>query len=246
MKAKDKEIIYNLIKSASSHILAYTPSEFSNQPIFSNDPEIPSENEIQKPLEKIEETDRSSNKKTINFILEKIQNCNRCSLAKSRNKVIPGQGVENPLVLIIGDAPSYNEDMEGKPFVAEEGNLLDKMLAAIDLDRNKNCYITNVVKCRPEQNRDPYSQEKDACFSFLETQIHILKPKMILCMGRISFQTLLKNEEKLEEARQKFYEYEGIPLMVTYPPRELLKDISKKRPAWEDLKMFKRKLDELI
>lgn len=224
MKAQEKEILYNLLKTASSHFSGYTNTFFSQKQTFSDDIE----------------------KKTISDINKKISICTNCSLSKSRNNVVPGEGVENPLVLVVGEGPGYNEDMKGLPFVGDAGELLDKMLSAIQLSRKTNCYITNIVKCRPPQNRDPYTEEKNACFSFLETQIHLLKPKMILCMGRISAQTLLKSEEPMSKLRQKIHDYKGIPLVATYHPSALLRDESYKAPAWEDLKMFRRKLNELI
>ena len=119
------------------------------------------------------------------------------------------------------------------------------MLAAIQLERNTNCFIANIVKCRPPQNRDPYPDEQAACISFLDAQIHCLKPKMILCLGRISSHKLLNTEEALGKLRGNFFEYNDIPLMVTYHPSALLRNEELKRPAWEDLKLFKTKLLEL-
>ena len=164
---------------------------------------------------------------------------------RTRNNVVPGMGVENPDVLVIGEGPGYDEDKQGLPFVGKAGILLDKMLAAIGLDRKSNCYIANIVKCRPPQNRDPFPQEQDACFSFLEAQINILKPKMILCMGKISSNKMLNQEAPIGTLRGQFFEYNNIPLMVTYHPSALLRNEQLKRPAWDDLKMFKAKLDEI-
>ena len=154
-------------------------------------------------------------------------------------------GVENPDVLVIGEGPGYDEDKQGLPFVGKAGILLDKMLAAIGLDRKTNCYIANIVKCRPPQNRDPFPQEQDACFSFLEAQINILKPKMILCMGKISSNKMLNQKSPIGTLRGQIFEYNNIPLMVTYHPSALLRNEQLKRPAWDDLKMFKAKLDEI-
>ena len=178
-------------------------------------------------------------------ISAKIARCTRCTLARTRNNVVPGMGVENPDVLVIGEGPGYDEDKQGLPFVGKAGILLDKMLAAIGLDRKSNCYIANIVKCRPPQNRDPFPQEQDACFSFLEAQINILKPKMILCMGKISSNKMLNQDSPIGTLRGQFFEYNSIPLMVTYHPSALLRNEQLKRPAWDDLKMFKAKLDEI-
>ncbi len=186
-----------------------------------------------------------SSKTTLEEIASKIERCTRCTLARTRNNVVPGMGVENPDVLVIGEGPGYDEDKQGLPFVGKAGILLDKMLAAIGLDRKSNCYIANIVKCRPPQNRDPFPQEQDACFSFLEAQINILKPKMILCMGKISSNKMLNQKSPIGTLRGQIFEYNNIPLMVTYHPSALLRNEQLKRPAWDDLKMFKAKLDEI-
>ncbi len=182
---------------------------------------------------------------TLTDLNTKILRCTKCPLARTRNNVVPGEGVENPDVLVIGEGPGYDEDMSGRPFVGKAGILLDKMLAAINLDRKKNCYIANVVKCRPPNNRDPEPSEQSACEGFLQAQIHILKPKMILCMGRIAGHKMLDTQAPLGQLRGQFHDYNGIPLMVTYHPSALLRDESLKAPAWQDLKAFRSKLNEI-
>lgn len=204
--------------------------------------EILEQNQIKTPEA---ESFTHSSKTTLEEIASKIARCTRCTLARTRNNVVPGMGVENPDVLVIGEGPGYDEDKQGLPFVGKAGILLDKMLAAIGLDRKSNCYIANIVKCRPPQNRDPFPQEQDACFSFLEAQINILKPKMILCMGKISSNKMLNQKAPIGTLRGKIFEYNNIPLMVTYHPSALLRNEQLKRPAWDDLKMFKAKLDEI-
>ena len=204
--------------------------------------EILEQNQIKTPEA---ESFTHSSKTTLEEIASKIARCTRCSLARTRNNVVPGMGVENPDVLVIGEGPGYDEDKQGLPFVGKAGILLDKMLAAIGLDRKTNCYIANIVKCRPPQNRDPFPQEQDACFSFLEAQINILKPKMILCMGKISSNKMLNQKAPIGTLRGQIFEYNNIPLMVTYHPSALLRNEQLKRPAWDDLKMFKAKLDEI-
>lgn len=204
--------------------------------------EILEQNQIKTPEA---ESFTHSSKTTLEEIASKIARCTRCTLARTRNNVVPGMGVENPDVLVIGEGPGYDEDKQGLPFVGKAGILLDKMLAAIGLDRKTNCYIANIVKCRPPQNRDPFPQEQDACFSFLEAQINILKPKMILCMGKISSNKMLNQEAPIGTLRGQIFEYNNIPLMVTYHPSALLRNEQLKRPAWDDLKMFKAKLDEI-
>ena len=204
--------------------------------------EILEQNQIKTPEA---ESFTHSSKTTLEEIASKIARCTRCTLARTRNNVVPGMGVENPDVLVIGEGPGYDEDKQGLPFVGKAGILLDKMLAAIGLDRKSNCYIANIVKCRPPQNRDPFPQEQDACFSFLEAQINILKPKMILCMGKISSNKMLNQDSPIGTLRGQIFEYNNIPLMVTYHPSALLRNEQLKRPAWDDLKMFKAKLDEI-
>ena len=204
--------------------------------------EILEQNQIKTPEA---ESFTHSSKTTLEEIASKIARCTRCTLARTRNNVVPGMGVENPDVLVIGEGPGYDEDKQGLPFVGKAGILLDKMLAAIGLDRKSNCYIANIVKCRPPQNRDPFPQEQDACFSFLEAQINILKPKMILCMGKISSNKMLNQKSPIGTLRGQIFEYNNIPLMVTYHPSALLRNEQLKRPAWDDLKMFKAKLDEI-
>ena len=267
MKKEEKEVIYNLLKSADSYLSGYTRQKYAVTPVFSDD-EVsepaadetvvtePVEAATTAPVANTETTSTTapaatttspseSHGMTISELNSKILRCTRCQLARTRNNVVPGQGVEHPLVLVVGEGPGYDEDIQGLPFVGKAGKLLDKMLAAIQLDRNKNCYIANIVKCRPPQNRDPLPEEQAACISFLEAQIHVLKPKMILCMGRISGQKLLDTETPVGQLRGQFHDYHGIPLLVTYHPSALLRNESLKRPAWEDLKLFKKKLDEI-
>ena len=270
MKKEEKEVIYNLLKSADSYVNGYVRKQFQNQPLFCDDEEVteqplqmqqasePStnvemlESQISQSSEVASSPDpitdspaTASHGMSITELNAKILRCTRCQLARTRNNVVPGQGVENPLVLVVGEGPGYDEDIQGMPFVGKAGKLLDKMLAAIQLDRNQNCYIANIVKCRPPNNRDPLPEEQAACISFLEAQIHILKPKMILCMGRISGQKLLNTDTPVGQLRGSFHDYNGIPLLVTYHPSALLRNESLKRPAWEDLKLFKRKLDQI-
>lgn len=228
MKAEEKKLLFNLLKTASASNLGYADSRFQNSPVFTDD-----------------ESEKSHGL-TLADLTSKISRCTRCQLARTRNNVVPGMGVEHPQVLVIGEGPGADEDMQGLPFVGKAGKLLDKMLNAIQLDRGTNCYIANIVKCRPPQNRDPLPDEEAACFSFLEAQIHILKPKMILCMGRVAGQKLLDTQAPLHELRTVPHEYNHIPVRITYHPSALLRDESLKRPAWEDLKKFRAELDKIL
>lgn len=124
------------------------------------------------------------------------ENCHRCELCKTRTNVVVGVGNENAEVMFIGEGPGENEDLQGEPFVGRAGKLLDKMLAAVDLDRNKNIYIANMVKCRPPKNRDPKPEEQEMCIEWLRTQVRMIKPKIIVCLGRIAAARLIKSDMK--------------------------------------------------
>lgn len=257
MKASEKELIFNLLKNASAQANGgFVPSAFANAPHFEDDDsptqETPSKIETSAgsniqaaPSAVVLGAQSDTSPLTIESIASKILKCTHCQLARTRTNVVPGEGVPHPEVLVIGEGPGYDEDMQGRPFVGKAGILLDKMLGAIGLSRTTNCFIANVVKCRPPQNRDPFPEEQEACFSFLEAQIKILKPKMILCMGRISAHKMLNSEEAIGKLRGQFFEFSGIPLMATYHPSALLRNQDLKRPAWEDLKKFRQKLDTL-
>jgi DNA polymerase len=179
---------------------------------------------------------------SLDRIAADVASCAACGLAQGRQRAVPGEGVEAPLVLVIGEGPGADEDREGRPFVGAAGQLLDRMLAAIKLSRGGNCFIANTVKCRPPRNRDPLPEETSACASFLTRQIKLLKPRAILCVGRIAVQTLLGTAEGIGRLRGRFFDYQGIPLLPTYHPSALLRDETLKKPAWEDLKLLREKL----
>jgi DNA polymerase len=144
--------------------------------------------------------------------------------------------------MVVGEGPGADEDASGLPFVGPAGKLLDKMLSSIGLSRETNCFIANVVKCRPPQNRDPAADEQAACLGFLRRQIALLRPRAILCVGRIASGALLGTADGVGKLRGKWFDFEGLPLLVTYHPSALLRDDSYKRPAWEDLKLFRERL----
>lgn len=165
--------------------------------------------------------------------------CRGCSLAASRKNVVYGQGVPEPVVLVIGEGPGAEEDAQGLPFVGASGHLLDKMLAAIGLSRDANCYIANIVKCRPPGNREPSPDERSACLPFLVEQIRLLRPRAIFCAGRTAAQALLSSAEGINRLRGRELSWEGIPVVASYHPSALLRDESLKRPSWEDLKRLR-------
>lgn len=181
-----------------------------------------------------------------------VSQCRACGLAATRTHTVAGEGPEELShltksvdVMVIGEGPGADEDRMGRPFVGRAGQLLDKMLEAIQLSRKTNCYITNVIKCRPPGNRDPAPTECDCCEAFLHAQIQCIEPHLILVLGRIAAQRLLQTTDGIGKLRGRFFDYHGIPLMPTYHPSALLRNESLKRPAWEDLKCFRTRLLEL-
>ena len=173
-----------------------------------------------------------------------ITSCHKCPLSIERTNVVIGMGNITADIMFIGEAPGYYEDMEGLPFVGKAGHLLDKMLAAINLNREQ-IYITNIIKCRPPKNRDPEAFEQDNCIPYLKCQILLIKPKIICCLGRICAQRIIDKNFKITTDRGIWHERKGYSIIATYHPSALLRDESKKRPAWEDFKMIKKRYDEL-
>lgn len=180
----------------------------------------------------------------LDSIAERVRACRACRLGAGRTNAVPGEGAATPLVLVVGEGPGADEDATGRPFVGKAGQLLDKMLAAVALSRGENCFIANVVKCRPPNNRDPEADEIAACAGFLDAQIDALRPTAILSIGRVPTQALLGTADGIGKLRGRFFEYRGHPLLPTYHPSALLRDESLKRPAWEDLKKLRAFLDE--
>jgi len=172
-----------------------------------------------------------------------IRSCTACALCRARKQAVPGVGDVNADWLFVGEGPGAEEDERGEPFVGQAGKLLDAMLAAIDLKRGDNVYIANAVKCRPPGNRTPEPEETAACWPFLQRQIDLLRPKLIVALGRPAAQTLLQSEIKISAARGRRFDYRGIPLVVTYHPAYLLRNLPDKAKAWEDL-CFMRRLME--
>jgi DNA polymerase len=168
-----------------------------------------------------------------------VLSCTRCVLHRGRKQAVPGEGAAKPRVLVVGEGPGAEEDATGRPFVGPAGQLLDRMLKAIELDRDANCFIANVVKCRPPANRDPLPEESAACLPYLRAQIAALRPRAILAVGRVAAQTLTGLTAGVGELRRRQLTYEGIPLAVTYHPSAVLRDPSLRRPVWEDLKRLK-------
>ena len=172
---------------------------------------------------------------------QKINQCTRCDLHKSRKNLVFGSGNASAKLVLVGEAPGAEEDRLGKPFVGRAGELLTKMLAAIQLERS-DVYICNIIKSRPPQNRDPLKEEIQACLPYLKKQLELIQPKIILCLGRIAAQTLLDTSSSLSSLRNQWHDYDGKQLRVTYHPAALLRNPQHKKDAWEDLKQVKQNL----
>ena len=166
--------------------------------------------------------------------------CTSCGLHKTRTQTVFGVGDEQADWLFIGEAPGADEDRLGEPFVGQAGKLLDNMLAAIGLNRNENVYICNVLKCRPPGNRNPEPEEVASCSPHLLKQIALIQPKLIIAMGRFAAQTLLNSDASIASLRGRVHRYAGLPLVVTYHPAYLLRNLPDKAKAWQDL-VFARK-----
>ena len=178
-------------------------------------------------------------------IAAEISKCRKCRLCEKRKNVVPGMGVLNPDVLVIGEGPGGDEDIQGLPFVGKAGQYLDKWLDAIGLSRHTNCFIGNVVKCRPPMNRDPQPDEIASCMPYLERQIAIIIPKFILTVGRISSAVLSGQEAGIGRLRGRTYSFRGIPLIPTYHPSAVLRDPTLRKPVWDDLRRLKAELEEI-
>ena len=168
-----------------------------------------------------------------------ISLCKKCSLGHTRNNFVFGNGDPNADLMLVGEAPGEEEDLRGEPFVGRAGKLLNKILAAIDKNRNDGVFITNVLKCRPPNNRDPLLSEIDKCEPYLIKQIEIIKPKLIVALGKISGNTLLKKNIPLKKMRGKILNYFVTPLKVTYHPEALLRNPNLKKDAWQDFQWIR-------
>ncbi len=165
-----------------------------------------------------------------------VANCTKCTLCETRTRTVFGTGNKNADWLLIGEAPGQHEDEQGKPFVGNAGQLLTEMLRAMGLSR-ETVFITNIIKCRPPRNRDPHVDEVQSCNAYLQQQLAIIQPKIILAVGRIAAQTLLNTDMPLAGLRGKVHNLNNTPLVVVYHPAYLLRSLSEKRKAWQDLQL---------
>lgn len=170
--------------------------------------------------------------------------CKGCSLCETRNHVVFGVGPKNTPIMFVGEGPGQQEDLQGDPFVGAAGKLLDEMLCILDLGR-ENCYITNIVKCRPPHNRDPLEEEQDACIGFLRNQTALLRPKIIVCLGRIAAKRLIRQDFRITVEHGTWTEKNGIWMTAFYHPSALLRDVDKRPDAFRDLLSLRDKMGEL-
>ena len=177
-------------------------------------------------------------------LYEECIHCQKCGLAETRTNVVFGEGARDAEVMFIGEGPGEQEDRTGRPFVGRAGQLLDDMLAMIDLKREK-VFIGNMVKCRPPQNRDPLNIEQEACIGYLRNQVALLKPKIIVCLGRIAAMKLIKEDFKITREHGQGLEKAGVWMMAMYHPSALLRDPRKRPESFEDLKSLQAKIREV-
>lgn len=179
-----------------------------------------------------------------NTLEDQCRNCTWCNLRDGRHNVVFGVGNRNADVMFVGEGPGEQEDLKGEPFVGPAGHLLDDMLSIIDLNR-ENCYIANVVKCRPPHNRDPLENEQDACIGYLRNQVALIQPKIIVCLGRIAAKKLIDPEYRITKDHGTWMLRNGIWMTAIYHPSALLRDVSKRPETFEDLLEIRRKVREI-
>jgi len=179
---------------------------------------------------------------TLDDIMKAVQDCQKCSLCKTRTNIVFGSGNENANLVFVGEAPGADEDKQGKPFVGKAGQKLTQIINAIGLSRDE-VYIANVLKCRPPNNRNPLPQEIEACEPYLIAQLEIIKPKVICALGTFAAQTLLRTDQPISKLRGRFHTYQGIRLMPTYHPAYLLRNPKSKRDVWEDVQKVRAEYD---
>ena len=175
----------------------------------------------------------------------KTLSCTACGLCETRHNVVFGVGNRETDVLFVGEGPGEQEDLQGEPFVGPAGKLLDDMLSILDLDRSSNCYIANIVKCRPPRNRDPLETEQEACIGYLRNQVALIKPKIIVCLGRIAAKKLIDPDFRITRQHGQWFRRGEFWMMATFHPSALLRDVSKRPEAFDDLMALRAKMKEL-
>jgi DNA polymerase len=180
--------------------------------------------------------------RSLDDVAAAVAECTRCRLCESRQRTVPGEGPADARLVVVGEGPGRREDETGRPFVGPAGELLTKILAAIDCPRER-VFICNVVKCRPPENRTPLYDEVQSCVPYLFRQLELLQPRVILAMGGTAAQTLLDTKQSLGALRERVHRFRGIPLIVTYHPAALLRNPNWKKPTWDDVRLARRFLD---
>lgn len=171
--------------------------------------------------------------------------CRRCGLCETRHNVVFGVGNPHAKVMFVGEGPGENEDLQGEPFVGRAGKLLDNMLDAVDLSRERNIYIANIVKCRPPKNRDPLPEEQEACIGWLRNQFAIMRPKIVVCLGRIAGMKIMDPNLKITKQHGQFVEKKGTLMMATLHPAALLRNPAQKPDAFNDYLLLRDKIMEI-
>lgn len=201
---------------------------------FGSEPAVVSESELS-----------VSTRDSLDKIAAEVAVCRSCGLSETRNKPVPGAGALNPAVMFIGEGPGGEEDKTGIPFVGRAGQYLDKWLAAIDLERNRDCFIGNIIKCRPPGNRDPQPDEITACRPYLDRQLKLINPKIIITLGRFASQVICSSQEGIGKLRGQTHYHAGIPVVPTYHPSAVLRNPDLRGAVWDDLKRAKSLLSSL-
>lgn len=212
----------------------------------SNEPkaEIESSVSVEEVKPELTEAELIAQCSTLDELKALCENANALKTDLEGTNLVFGVGNPNADLMIVGEAPGFNEDKQGEPFVGQAGQLLDKIMAAINFKR-EDIYIANILKHRPPDNRDPKAEERAKSLPYLLKQIELINPKLILCVGRVSGTTLLGKDDSLKNMRSKFHEFNGRELMVTYHPAALLRNQQWKRPTWEDVQKLRKRYDEL-
>ncbi len=186
--------------------------------------------------------DALSDTANLDAVAELIAGCRKCALCETRSQTVPGEGNPHARLMLVGEGPGATEDQTGRPFVGQAGQLLDKILEAIECPR-PSTFIANIVKCRPPQNRKPLPDEMAACLPYLHRQIALVKPKVLIALGSTAAEGMLGVKKSLGELRGKVHRWNGIPLVVTYHPAALLRNPNWKKPTWDDVRIARQLLD---
>lgn len=180
----------------------------------------------------------------LNDLYEQSKDCTKCRLAETRNNFVFGEGNPKAQIVVIGEAPGAEEDAQGRPFVGRSGKLLDKILEAIGFSR-EDVFICNIIKCRPPENRNPNLDEIQSCMPWLKIQLQLIKPKVLLLLGRVAANTVLDNKQSMANLRGRILRWNGYDVIVTYHPAALLRNPNWKRHCWEDVKMLRSHYDNM-